>query len=108
MLGYRFHMRLKGWFFVAAVTSALLVSAGVARAEIVILSSGRTLSVKSHRVDGESIVLTLRSGGQVTCDRSLIERIVADEVPYPEPAQEPETTESDMAGSLDGTPYAEW
>ena len=86
MLGYRFHMRLKGWFFVAAVTSALLGSADVAGAEIVILSSGRTLSVKSHRVDGESIVLTLRSGGEVTCDKSLIDKIVADEVPYPEPA----------------------
>ena len=33
--------------------------------------SGRTVSVKSHRVDGDSIVLLLRTGGEVTCDRSL-------------------------------------
>jgi soluble lytic murein transglycosylase-like protein len=52
----------------------------------VFLSSGRTLSVKSHRFDGESIILTLRGGGQVTCDKTLIDKIVPDEVPYPEPA----------------------
>src|SRR3954449_7994435 len=57
-----------------------------ASAEIVFLSSGRTLSVKDHRIDGDSIVLTLRSGGQVTCAKDLIEKIEADEVPYPEPA----------------------
>ena len=106
MLGYRFHMRLKGWFFVAVATSALLGSAGVARAEIVILSSGRTLSIKSHRVDGESIVLTLRSGGQVTCDKSLIDESSQTKCRIPSP-REPEATESDVAGLLDGTPYAE-
>jgi soluble lytic murein transglycosylase-like protein len=57
-----------------------------AAAEIVFLQSGRTLSVKSHRYEGESIILTLRSGGEVTCDKSLIDKIVPDEVPYPEPA----------------------
>ena len=40
-----------------------------ASAEIVFLSSGRTLSVKGHRVDGDTIVLTLRSGGEVTSTR---------------------------------------
>ena len=50
------------------------------------LTSGRTLSVKSHRVDGDSLVLTLRSGGEVTCDKSLIEKIEPDEVPHPDPA----------------------
>ena len=29
-----------------------------------------------------------RGGGEVTCDRSLIEKIVPDEVPYTEPAGE--------------------
>ncbi len=62
-----------------------------ARAEIVHLISGRTLSIKSHRVEGSSIVLTLRTGGEVTCDRSLIDKIVSDEVPYPEPVTEAAT-----------------
>ena len=42
--------------------------------------------MKEHRVDGDPIVLTLRSGGEVTCDKDLIEKIEPDEVPYPEPA----------------------
>ncbi len=60
-------------------------TAAPASAEIVFLTSGRTLSVKSHRLDGDAIVLALRSGGEVTCERSIVERIVPDEVPYPEP-----------------------
>jgi soluble lytic murein transglycosylase-like protein len=57
----------------------------MASAEIVFMTSGRTMSVKTHRSDGESVVLTLRSGGEVTCDKSLIEKILPDEVPYPDP-----------------------
>ena len=49
-------------FVVASVLLASLVSPGTGRAELVFLTSGRTLSVKSHRVDGESMVLTLRGG----------------------------------------------
>jgi hypothetical protein len=67
---------------------ALLASqalAGVCAAELVFLSTGRTLNVRSHRVDGDQIVLTLRSGGEITCASSFIDRIAPDEVPYPEP-----------------------
>lgn len=69
----------------ASAVLALLASAGTARAELVFLSSGRALSVKSHRFEGESIVLTLRGGGQITCEATLVERIEPDEVPHPEP-----------------------
>lgn len=48
--------------------------------------SGRTLSVKGHKKAGDSVVLSLRGGGDVTLDQSLIEKIVPDEVPHPEPA----------------------
>jgi Transglycosylase SLT domain len=68
-----------------AMSLSVLAAAVPASAEIVVLQSGRTLSVKAHRYDGDSIVLTLRSGGEVTCDKTLIEKIVPDEVPYPEP-----------------------
>ena len=107
MVEYAFQMRLKGWCFVAAVTSALLGWSSVAKADIVVLTSGRTLSVKSHREDGDSVILTLRSGGQVTCDRSLIDKILPDEVPYPEPGQAPDSGEADGVGVLERTPYAE-
>src|SRR3990170_1415815 len=70
-------------------TLALLAGPSRASAEIVFLSSGRTLSVKAHKIDGDLITLTLRSGGQVTCSKDLIEKIEADEVPYPEPAPAP-------------------
>jgi hypothetical protein len=69
-----------------AASFALLGIVAPASAEIVFLQSGRTLSVKGHRFEGDSIILTLRGGGEVTCDKTLIDKIVPDEVPYPEPA----------------------
>jgi hypothetical protein len=105
-------MKVKAPVLLAASAVALLVTAAPASAEIVFLSSGRTLSVKDHRIDGDSIILTLRSGGQVTCAKDLIEKIEADEVPYPEPAAvEPPAPPAppDPPGDrlLDGTPYAD-
>ncbi len=70
----------------ATVLIAGACGAVPARAEIVYLVSGRTMSVKGHREAGASIVLALRSGGEITCSRDLVARIVPDEVPYPEPA----------------------
>jgi len=105
-------MRLKAYVLTAAAL-ALLGTVAPASAEIVFLTSGRTLSVKSHTIDGESIVLTLRSGGQVTCDKNLIEKIEQDEVAYidpdaPKPAavEAPADTQPDRP-TLQGTPYAE-
>jgi len=69
----------------ATVAVAILLAAVPARAELVFFGTGRTLSVKSHHLDGESLVLTLRGGGEIICDASLIARIAPDEVPYPEP-----------------------
>jgi soluble lytic murein transglycosylase-like protein len=78
-------MNSRFWFSLAAGTCAWLSIVGSAEAEIVLLTSGRTLQARSHRIDGDTIVLQLRNGGEVTCDRSLIEKIVEDEVPYEEP-----------------------
>jgi hypothetical protein len=89
---------------------AVVASAAPAAAEIVFLTSGRTLSVKEHKVDGDLIVLTLRSGGQVTCRKDLIEKIEADEVPYPEPTPVETAAEAEPAAGgslLDGTPYGD-
>ena len=61
-----------------------LVAAPSARAELVFFASGRSLSVKSHRLDAGSLVLELRGGGEVVCDPSVITKIAPDEVPYPE------------------------
>jgi len=69
---------------------ALVLALGVceARAEIVYFSTGRTLSIKEHRADEDKLVLSLRAGGEIICDPALIDRIVPDEVPYPEPEAE--------------------
>lgn len=95
----------------AAATFAL-AGAVPASAEIAVLSSGRTLSIKNHRYEGDSIILSLRNGGEVTCDKTLVDKIVSDEVPYPEPDQEkPAASGSDQTIDIDSvlqtTPYGE-
>jgi Transglycosylase SLT domain len=98
-------------------TSAFVVAgAGVpAFAEIVHLTSKKTFSIDSHRIDGDFIILTLRGGGEVTCDRSLVEKIVPDEVPYvppraadtkaeAAPAQNPPVVDPEI---FEKTPYGE-
>lgn len=93
------------------VAVALAASAAPASAEIVYLQSGRTLSVKAHRYEGESIILTLRAGGEVTCDRSLVDKVIPDEVPYEEPrveAAEGQEASGQAARILESeTPYGE-
>jgi hypothetical protein len=84
------------------VAIAFFLGATQAHAEIVILSSGRTLSAKSHRVEGDSIVLQMRNGGEVTCNKSLIDKIVPDEVPYPEPQPLVEEAPVQPAGDVPG------
>jgi hypothetical protein len=97
----------------ASIALVLTAWSGEARAEIVMLTSGRSVSVKSHRVDGDRIVLLLRTGGEVTCDRTLIDKILPDEVPYPEPivavtAAGSEQSSGQAAGAvLESTPYGE-
>ena len=105
-------MNFKAPGFLLVAISAL-ATAVPASAEIVFLTSHRTLSVKAHRYEGDTIILTLRSGGEVTCDKSLIDKIEPDEVPYLDP-QEPKAQEVEAAAGpvqdrsvLDGTPYGE-
>jgi membrane-bound lytic murein transglycosylase B len=104
-----------------AIATCVLVGATVssASAEIVFLTSGRTISVKAHREEGNAMVLDLRAGGEVTFDRALVEKIVPDEVPYPEPQPEPDpavlqaeqdakkASAVDVQSLLQTTPYGE-
>jgi hypothetical protein len=55
-----------------------------ARAELVFFQSGRAMSVRAIRSDGDQLVLQLRSGGDIHCDKSLIVKVQPDEVEYPE------------------------
>lgn len=76
---------LRRLFILAACLAAS--GQGLASAEIVYLQGGRTLSVRSHRYEGDRIVLQMRSGGEILCDAALVERVAPDEVPYVEPEQ---------------------
>jgi soluble lytic murein transglycosylase-like protein len=78
-----------------------------AGAELVFFSTGRTLSVKSHRVDGESLVLVLRGGGEIVCDTSIVSRVAPDEVPYPEPEPEAEPAPAPVAAVAVAGPYSD-
>jgi hypothetical protein len=62
-----------------------LSAARQASAELIFFAADRSMSVKAHRFEGDSIIVTLRSGGEMTFDRSLITNIGPDEVPYDEP-----------------------
>ena len=94
-----------------AVFTVVLGTALPVRAEIVYLSSKKTISIQSHRIEGDSIVLTLRGGGEVTCDKSLIDKIVADEVPYVDPktaeTEVPSVPQGPAPNLLAESPYGE-
>lgn len=73
----------------AAVTGALAALAlqmlgGVAAAELVFLTTGRTLTVQSHRFEGDLVSLKLRGGGEIVCPASSIDRIAPDDVVLPD------------------------
>jgi len=74
-------------YHAVTLAAALAFCAGLpapARAELVFFPSGRALSVKAIRSDGALIILKLRSGGEITCDRDLIVKVEPDEIEYPE------------------------
>ena len=69
----------------ALVALFLLVrpAAAPASAELVLLTTGRTLAVSGHAFEGDRVVLYLPNGGEIVCDRSLIVRIEPDPAPPP-------------------------
>ena len=67
----------------ALLVSFLVVRAAAApaSAEIVLLTTGRTLAISGHEFEGDRVVLYLSNGGEIICDRSLIVRIEPDAAP---------------------------
>ncbi len=82
------------WGFALCTVLLSVTVAAPARAELVFFQSGRAMSVRAIRSDGDEIVLQLRSGGDIHCDKSLIVRVEPDEVEYPEEALEPSPVEA--------------
>jgi soluble lytic murein transglycosylase-like protein len=81
----------------AALVALCVLVGRPARAELAYFSSGDSLSIKDHREEGDSLVLRLRAGGEIVCDRTLIVRFAPDEVPYPEPPDPAATTAGQSA-----------
>jgi len=86
-------------------TFVCLAAAAPAHAELAFFAGGNTMSIKAHRLDGDSLVLSLRSGGEIVCDPSLILRFAPDEVPYPEP--EAAVVAAAPVPAFDAVPYGE-
>jgi soluble lytic murein transglycosylase-like protein len=63
----------------------MALAARPASAELAFFANGSSLSIKAHRIEGDSLVLALRGGGEMVLAVSAIVRIAPDEVPYPEP-----------------------
>jgi hypothetical protein len=84
------------------LAAGLLLAATEARAEIVVLKNGRTMSVQSFKVVGDMATMTLREGGEVTFPAGIVARVDPDEVPYPgSGSREPVTEEVAVAPALE-------
>ena len=92
----------RGAVLASASLLTWLALAGVSAAEMLIFTTGRTMTVRSHRLDGGRMVLSLVGGGEVTCDAALVDRIAPDEVPIRDPNVQPAGEGLDPA-----TPYVE-
>jgi len=72
------------WALTLCIVLLSITAATPAHAELVFFQSGRAMSVRAIRSEGDEIVLQLRSGGDIHCDKSLIAKVEPDEVEYPE------------------------
>jgi hypothetical protein len=76
-------MRVSRWLgVIAVVMGGALGTAVPAEADLVTLSSGRVISASKVVFADDLATITLRGGGEVTCNRSLIVRVDPDEVPW--------------------------
>lgn len=72
-----------------ACLALVLLAAPAAHAELAFFANGRSMSIKGHVVEGDSLILTLRNGGTMVVTSGMIASFAPDEVPYPEPEPPP-------------------
>jgi soluble lytic murein transglycosylase-like protein len=98
-------VRSKRLLFSLLTAAVVVALPSQARAEVIVFTSGRTMSVKAYRLSGERITVTLRQGGEAVFDRALIGRIDPDEVPdLVEPVAQP--VQPGAGESLKSRPFA--
>ena len=86
------------------ICSSLWFLPGEASADIVVFKNGRTMSVKSFRIEADAATVQLRNGGEVTFPASVVARVDRDEVPYPEPFDSPVAREDAPVPLAHGKP----
>jgi soluble lytic murein transglycosylase-like protein len=64
----------------AAAALSVVVGALPARAELVVLTDGRTIKTAGYQVIGDEVEIRPRGGGSYQVDMALVDRIVEDEV----------------------------
>jgi hypothetical protein len=63
------------------LTSAMVLAAeSQINAEVMVFANGRTMSIKDHRVVGDTVTVTLRQGGEATFATALISHIIPSEI----------------------------
>jgi hypothetical protein len=93
------------WRLILSAPLLLITAVAPARAELVFFQSGRAMSVKAIRSDDDRIMLQLRNGGVVYCEKSVIVKVEPDEVEYPDEVSEVQPF-SDDAIEADAIPEA--
>ena len=63
-----------------ALSAALFLLAATAHAEIAVLANGQTLKIVAHRVESDTVFLSLKGGGEVGTPTSSLRGFVPDEV----------------------------
>jgi len=89
----------------ACVCAVLLTGVAPAQAELAFFANGRAMSIKGHTLEGDSLVLSLRAGGQMIVEPSMITRFEPDEVPYPDPEADAAAAAAIVPASLPAVPY---
>ena len=72
----------------AIVGLAMVLVPSVASADLVTFRGGRVLNVASVTFNGDSAVVTLRTGGEMWVPKDFVVSVTPDEVPYVPPAEE--------------------
>lgn len=89
-------------FFV--IGSSLFLLSSPAQAEILVFKNGRTMSVKSCRMDADTATVLLRGGGEVTFPAAIVARVDPDEAPYPDAGNREPGTENSVPIDVEAAP----
>jgi soluble lytic murein transglycosylase-like protein len=92
-------------YFSLLLSAIIMGSVSHLSAERIFFANGRSMSVKDYQVNGDVMTVTLRGGGQAIFDKSLITRVVPDEVPDVDESVVAAAEASHAA--VDGRPFAE-